>query len=78
MGTGLLTNYGFALKDYNQFQGAALSPANLLQNLGEWRLLYGALQTSVFNSNVGGGGEKVAQQLPCKPACSIATPPCQR
>ena len=49
--TGLLTNYGFALKDYNQFQGTALGPANLLQNLGEWRLLYGALQTSVFNSN---------------------------
>ena len=49
--TGLLTNYGFALKDYNQFQGTALGTANLLQNLSEWRLLYGTLQTSVFNGN---------------------------
>jgi hypothetical protein len=49
--TGLLTNYGFALKDYNQFRGTALTAANRLQHLGEWRLLYAALQTSVFNAN---------------------------
>ena len=49
--TGILTNYGFALKNYNLFQGTALTTANLLQNIGEWRLLYAAMQTSVFNSN---------------------------
>ena len=49
--TGLLTNYGFALKDYNQFQGTTLTASNQLQNLAEWRLLYTALQTSVFNAN---------------------------
>ena len=49
--TGLLTNYGFALKNYNLFQGTGLTAGNLLQNLGEWRLLYAAMQTSVFNAN---------------------------
>jgi len=49
--TGILTNYGFALKDYNQFQGTALTTANRLRSLDEWRLLYAALQTSVFNPN---------------------------
>jgi hypothetical protein len=49
--TGLLVNYGFALKDYNQFQGTALTTANRLRSLAEWRLLYTALQTSVFNAN---------------------------
>ena len=29
--TGLLTNYGFALKDYNQFQGTTRSSSNRLQ-----------------------------------------------
>ena len=49
--TGLLTNYGFALKNYNLFQGTALSQSNLLQHLDEWRLLYAAMQTSIFNTN---------------------------
>ncbi len=49
--TGILTNYGFALKDYNQFQGTALTASNQLHSLVEWRLLYTAMQTSVFNSN---------------------------
>jgi hypothetical protein len=49
--TGLLVNYGFALKDYNQFQGTALTAANRLRSLAEWRLLYTALQTSTFNAN---------------------------
>ena len=49
--TGLLTNYGFALKNYNLFQGTALTNANKLQSLPEWRLLYTAMQTSVFNAN---------------------------
>ena len=49
--TGLLANYGVAFKDYAPFQGTALTSANRLQHLGEWRLLYGAMQTSVFNAN---------------------------
>ena len=49
--TGLLANYGFAFKDYAPFQGTALTSANRLLHLGEWRLLYGAMQTSAFNAN---------------------------
>lgn len=49
--TGILTNYGYALKDYNQFQGTALTASNQLHNLLEWRLLYTAMQTSVINGN---------------------------
>ena len=49
--TGILANYGFALKDYNQFQGATLTASNQLHSLVEWRLLYTAMQTSVFNTN---------------------------
>ena len=49
--TGLLANYGFALKNYTPYQGTALASANLLQSLGEWRLLYAAMQASTFNAN---------------------------
>jgi len=49
--TGLLTNYGVALKDYAPFQGTSLSAANQLRGLAEWRLLYGAMQSSIFNGN---------------------------
>ena len=40
-----------AFKDCAPFQGTALTSANRLQHLGEWRLLYGAMQTSIFNTN---------------------------
>ncbi|MEJ7658765.1 MAG: hypothetical protein WKG07_03630 [Hymenobacter sp.] len=49
--TGILTNYGFAFRDYNQFQGTALTASNQMHSLVEWRLLYTAMQTSIFNSS---------------------------
>lgn len=48
---GILTNYGYALKDYNQFRGTALTSSNLIRSLLDWRLLYTALQTSIFNGS---------------------------
>lgn len=49
--TGILTNYGFAFRDYNQFQGTTLTASNQLHSLVEWRLLYTAMQTSIVNTN---------------------------
>lgn len=78
--TGLLANYGFAFKNYNLFQGAALTDNNLLQNLGEWRLLYAAMQMSTFNANkslpslrTANARISLAEQQAAPGAVSIAT-----